>query len=93
MNGPAPGEEKRYRLGSYGAGTLWCLSNNINSLQYHPDRHAGAAKEGRCFAMDFPRTGAEGDRHWRLRPISQKKSPAVVGRGSASIHSYSRCRS
>jgi hypothetical protein len=27
MTGPTRGEEKRYRLGSYGAGTLWCLSN------------------------------------------------------------------
>jgi hypothetical protein len=27
MTGPARGEEERYRLGSYGAGTLWCLSN------------------------------------------------------------------
>jgi hypothetical protein len=27
MTLPHSGEEKRYRLGSYGAGTLWCLSN------------------------------------------------------------------
>jgi hypothetical protein len=27
MTGSARGKEKRYRLGNYGAGTLWCLSN------------------------------------------------------------------
>jgi hypothetical protein len=66
MTPPRNGEEKRYRLGSYGAGTLWCLSNRSSlSILFNdtPIATRGRARrpESRCWTSLDPT--------WKVTPL------------------------
>jgi hypothetical protein len=54
VTGPSRPHEKRYRLGSYGAGTLWCLSNSGGlSILFNNIPIARRGRPRRCEALPW----------------------------------------